>query len=718
MRRIHNPRLAVLVSLCLTTALTPPAFAARQVTDTLADDVTAAEGTATPIAVPAQNQENARDVYPADYFATYVPRTALDMVARIPGFQIRQGDTSRRGLGQGGANILINGERLTGKADPFAQLDQLLASSVVEIRIREGATLSIPGLSGQVADIIVKKSAKLKGTWEWNPQFRKRIEPNLTNGEINLNGEANILGGVTYAVTLRDYGFRSGARANETLHDGTGQLFETRVEDIQNTAERPGVAVNLGWEPKPDHKANLNAEYFLFNYNRVSPAVRTPVTAAGSDLVTVGRSSEDEWNFELDGDYELPLLSGRLKFTGVLDRESSPTSNRFSRYSPQTGFLGARRFDQTGEELELIGRAEYSWSRAEGRDWQVAVEGAYNELDIDQQLFTRDPGADFVGGPISGFIVSENRAETTLTHNRPWGPKWSLQASIGVEYSELMQERTGAEPSEPREFIRPKGFVSANYKASETFDIRTRIEREVGQLNFFDFVSSVDLEDNLGRSANPDLVPAQSWLASVEFDKNFGQGNTLKATLDGALISDTVDRIPIGANGDGVGNIGAATTIALHIESTLKGDRWNLPGTELNLGLGLHSSRVDDPVLDFSRRLNGDSKIHFDVSFRHDIPQTDWAYGAYMERNISAQQYRLFSIDRNGVDKPYASVFVEHKDVAGMTFNVNLGNLLGQEEFFERQRFTARRDVGVVQQSEEIKFNFGPILRLSLSGSF
>lgn len=723
MRKIHKSPLAATLSLCLGTALISPALAAQQVPDTLPDDPTVTEGTAAPIAVPALAETDAaaereRDVYPAAFFTTYVPRTALDMVSRIPGFQIQQGDTSRRGLGQGGANILINGERLTGKADPFAQLDQLLASSVVEIRIREGATLSIPGLSGQVADIIVQKSAELKGTWEWNPEFRKRIEPNLLKGEINLNGEMNVLGGVTYAVTLRDYGFKGGAVGRETLRDASGRVFETRTENINNDGAQPGIAVNLGWSPKPDHKANLNVEYFTFNFNRTAPAVRTPVTAAGSDLYTFSSAAEDEWNLEIDGDYELPVLFGTLKFTGVLDRESSPSENGFSRISPQQGFLGASRFDQIGEELELVGRSEFSWSRSEGHDWQVAVEGAYNELDIDQELFLQAPGEAFIGQGASGFIVSENRAETTLTHNRPFGPKWSLQASVGVEYSELMQERAGAVASEPREFVRPKGFVSANYKASETFDIRTRIEREVGQLNFFDFVSSVDLEDNLNRSANPDLVPAQSWEASVEFDKNFGDGNTVKVTFDAASISDTVDRIPIGLDGDGVGNIGTATTMAVHVDSTIKGDRWGLPGTELGLELGVHNSNVDDPVQGFSRRLNGDSKLHYSADFRHDIPQTDWAYGAYIEHHISARQYRLFSIDRNGNDRPYAQVFAEHKDLVGMTLRVTLGNLLGQEEFFERDRFTARRDVGVLQQTEEIKFNYGPILRIALSGSF
>lgn len=719
-----SPRLTATVSLTLISALSLPAQAAQQPDDSLRIDTDAAqiqgeEGEAAlDTLAPGTSAASNRNVFPASYFETYVPRTALDMVRRIPGFQIRSGNTGRRGLGQGGANILINGERLTGKTDPFDELDQLLASRIVEIRVLEGATLSIPGLSGQVVDLIVSSPDGIKGTWEWNPQFRKRQEPRLLNAEINLSGEADIAGGLTYTVQLREYGFRGGALRDETRSDVNGTVFEQRDEKITNIGNQPGIALNLGWTPAPDHKVNLNTEYFLFNYNRTANAIRTALGTQGDDSLTESKSSEDEWNLEVDGDYEFPFLSGRMKLTGVYDREHSPMSNSFALFDPQSGFDGSSRFDQFGKELELIGRAEYSWSRAEGRDWQVAMEGAYNELDIEQQFFSRDPGAEYVGDPLSGFVVSEDRYEVTTTHSRPLSDKWDMQASVGLEYSKLMQERTGAVVVEPRSFYRPKGFVSATYKVDDSFRIRSRIEREVGQLNFFDFVSSVDLVDNLGRSGNPDLVPSQSWLASLDFDKDFGQGNTFRIEFYGAQISDTVDRIPIGVDGDAVGNIGTAYRYGIDIASTLKGERWGLPGTELNLVFDWRDSIVDDPVQDFSRRLNGDKDIYYEANYRHDIPSTDWAYGAFIERYISVRQYRLFSIDRNGVDKPYAAFFVEHKDVLGMTLNVNFGNLLGQQEFFERTRFTARRDVGVPAAIDRAKFDFGPILRVSLSGSF
>ena len=713
---LFQPRLTATVSLTLLSALALPAHAYQSTTDTTQ---TAPEDEAQTVAEVSDTASAPdRNVYPASYFEAYVPRTALDMVRRIPGFQIRSGDTGRRGLGQGGANVLINGERLTGKTNPFDELDQVLATSVVEIRVLEGATLSIPGLSGQVIDVTVSRPDGLKGTWEWNPQFRRRLEPNLLNAELNISGETDLAGGLTYTLQLREYGFRSGAIRDEQRSQFGGGGSEQRDEKNTNSGDRPGIARNLGWTPAPDHKVNLNTEYFLFNFNRTANAIRTPITADGDDSLTESTSSEDEWNLEVDADYEFPFLSGRMKLTGVYDREHSPMSNSFALFDPQSGFAGASRFDQFGKELELIGRAEYSWSPSDGRDWQVAAEAAYNELDIEQQFFSQNPGQGFVGDPLSGFVVSEDRYEITTTHSRPLNDAWDLQASLGLEYSKLMQDRAGAAPVAPRSFYRPKGFLSATYKVDDSFRIRSRIEREVGQLNFFDFVSSVDLVDNLGRSGNPDLVPAQSWLASLDFDKDFGQGNTFRAEFYGAQISDSVDRIPIGANGDGVGNIGTAYRYGVNLSSTLKGERWNLPGTELNMTFEWRDSTVDDPVQDFSRRLNGDKEIYYDVSFRHDIPDTDWAYGAFMERFISARRYRLFSIDRDGVDKPYAAIFIEHKDVFGMTLNANLGNLFGQEEFFERTRFTARRDIGVPDKIDQATFNFGPILRFSLSGSF
>ena len=94
--------------------------------------------------------------YTPEDFTRFAPRTALDMLEQVPGFVIRE-EVVERGLGQATGNVLLNGQRLSGKSnDVLAQLDRIPASNVTRIEIRDGATLDIPGLSGQVANVVAK----------------------------------------------------------------------------------------------------------------------------------------------------------------------------------------------------------------------------------------------------------------------------------------------------------------------------------------------------------------------------------------------------------------------------------------------------------------------------------------------------------------------------------------------------------------------------------
>src|SRR5687768_1675035 len=85
-----------------------------------------------PVATEPSSVQGARSYTPAD-FARFAPRTALDMLNQVPGFVIQQAD-ERRGLGQASANILINGERFSGKSnDVITELTRIPAANVVQI---------------------------------------------------------------------------------------------------------------------------------------------------------------------------------------------------------------------------------------------------------------------------------------------------------------------------------------------------------------------------------------------------------------------------------------------------------------------------------------------------------------------------------------------------------------------------------------------------------
>ena len=147
-----------------------PAPAPAPASEVPTADAAAADG-ATPPAV-----EGSRTFTPAD-FARYAPRNALDMISRVPGFAIRDA-IQERGLGQATGNVLLNGQRIADKSvDIGTQLSRIPAANVVRIEIVDGASLDLPGLSGQVANIITR-STGISGQFAWRPSNRR--SPSVT----------------------------------------------------------------------------------------------------------------------------------------------------------------------------------------------------------------------------------------------------------------------------------------------------------------------------------------------------------------------------------------------------------------------------------------------------------------------------------------------------------------------------------------------------------
>ena len=690
-------------------------------TSALAQD-TPSEDVTSQTASIVDNQQGAGQTFLPAYFDQYAPRTALDMVRQVPGFQINEGD-NKRGLGQGGANILINGERLTGKSNPFDQLGRISAPNVVRVEIVDGASLDIPGLSGQVADITTKNTG-ITGTWEWNPEWRARLQARILNGEATVSGETGDLG---WSVKLENVTNHNGNRGQENLFTPDGEVFETRYEARRGDFQSFSPSVDLKWSPTDDKTANLNLEYNHQNFDGRVNSTRTALTPRGNSSYTQGIDGEDERNGSVSGDYEFPFLKGKLKTIGYYQFEDSPTKNVFEIYE-FGALIESNVFVQDAFESETIARAEYSWAPKDGQDWQFGVEGALNTLDIDQEfLFNGD----------SVFVdqnrVEEDRAEVTLTHSRKLSPKLDLQVSVGGEYSKIAQTSdftAAADEADPREFVRPKGFLTTTYKPDDSLSIRAKVEREVGQLSFFDFISSVDLENDLGREGNPNLVPSQSWNFELEFDKDFGQGNTFKVEFYNREISDIVDRIPIGIDGDAVGNIDKARRYGFDANATIKGDKWGLKGTQLDLQVEHRWSEVNDPLTNIQRRLNGDKISYWFAEFRHDIQNTDWAYGLAVDRFRQARRFQLTTVNQYDGNHPFGRAYIEHKDIFGLKVRAELLNLFDASDDFRRDFFVdpndlangqftnIRRDLGVLGFTERSDLDFDMFIRASISGTF
>ena len=138
---------------------------------------------------PALASEAEPRSFERSYFDQFAPQTALEMLERLPGYSPEDANEAR-GLGQGGTNVLVNGEPVTGKGRTArARIAQIAASNVVKIEILDGASLGIPGFDGLVANIVTRR-ASLAGTVQWEPSFRQNTGPAYGNGTLSVSGSA------------------------------------------------------------------------------------------------------------------------------------------------------------------------------------------------------------------------------------------------------------------------------------------------------------------------------------------------------------------------------------------------------------------------------------------------------------------------------------------------------------------------------------------------
>ena len=653
-----------------------------------------------------------RSLTPAD-FAQFAPRTALDMVLQVPGFTIREGG-SERGLGQADTNVLINGQRITAKSNSAVDaLGRIPAGDVVRLEIVDGASLDIAGLAGQVLNLVTSTSGAVSGRFRYSPQFRSEgTKVRWGNSEVSVSG-----GGANsdWTLSLENNQQRFGEAGPEFVTDVAGNLIDMRQERLTNSWDRPSLAATYTRTAANKNVLGLTGSVtgFLLRLREVSQRGN----ALDGERTRLFRFTEDEFNYELSADYDFAALGSRSRIIVYRRFENSPTIS-----SVKTDFADGRAptgsvFARQANEAESVLRAEqvFAWL---GGDWQVSLEGANNVLDIESSLEGRDASGNLqpIAFPGASSRVTEDRAEATTSYGRALSPKLRLQTSLGGEYSTIRQSGPFGLT---RSFVRPKGFVTLDWQANPSLDISTRIERVVGQLSFFDFIASVNVNQDQVDVTNANLVPPQSWLVQVEASQRYGALGSITLRSFFEDVSDIVDQIPIASGGQAPGNIASALRYGVTMDATLLSEPLGWPGARLDLFVDILESEVLDPLLGTRRRISQDNYDILEIvgSFRQDFAGSNWATGFEFEWDREAPEIRLdeFALGRESFAA--ASIFVENKDVAGLTLRGRIGNVLDRANNFSRTVFIDRR-AGLVALREERFRNQGTVFTLDIEGSF
>ncbi|WP_295445918.1 hypothetical protein [Sphingorhabdus sp. EL138] len=277
-----------------------------------------------------------------DFFVTYAPVTALDMVKRIPGFSINEGE-GRRGFGENDGNVLIDGDRPATKSDDILTILSRIPASQVEFIVlseQAGADTETQG-QGQAVNIVRKRSAKLNGTYEativagtrYGFQPSLNISATLRRGDISYELNFSSYSERVYGFGPEDFKTASGGLVERRSYAGKGGHDEAAL-GVGIKTRIGGVKLNLNGQMRWNDNFDIrNAEYS--NATRV----RT-----GTEFLRRDGPIGD-LSYELGRDIELPALpKTNTKIVGLYRTgdESSFSSIETSRITQPVSLFETR----------------------------------------------------------------------------------------------------------------------------------------------------------------------------------------------------------------------------------------------------------------------------------------------------------------------------------------------------------------------------------------
>ncbi len=617
--------------------------------------------------------------YPAAFFQTMDLNTAYDMVQRIPGFTLDDG-SSVRGFADSAGNVLIDGQRPASKTDDVVKVLQRIPVAQVERidLIRGGA----PGIDMQsksvVANVIRKTGAGFSGVLAIGAYKPEGVpfDPQLRAEGTWRDGDRTF--GISL-VAARFHGLTSGAGVHDVFAPSGMPLDTARMFDTGPGFQYIATGTYEGPLFGGKFKTNLTLED--------QPSQNTEVDISPTSGRTAEHDRQDQIDAEFGQHFERPL--GDTLSLEILGLEHV---DHLGAKSILTAPGDLENFNISNHGGETIGRGILHWRPAPDLTVDGGGEFAYNWLTTKTRFI--DNGTQ-IPVPASDVLVQEKRGEVFA--NATWQvlPTLSFEGQLRGELSAIASSGDVV-LSKDLAFLKPR--LLATWSPDPLDQVRVRVEREVGQLDFQNFAANAALNGVGVVAGNPDLVPQRDWVFEAAYERHFWDSGVVSLTYRHLILADVVDRVPVFAPSgvfDEPGNIGGGTEDDAVLSFNVPLDRIGLSHAVLR-GIGTwRFSQVTDPTTLQPRIISGQDPLDTEIHFTQDLPAWKLSWGVdYYPQNLN----RLFRF--NEIDTTHnggaATVFVEYKPQSDLSLRFTIDT---NRQIYDltRQAFTGPRNVDPLQ---------------------
>ncbi len=321
--------------------------------------------------------------------------------------------------------------------------------------------------------------------------------------------------------------------------------------------------------------------------------------------------------------------------------------------------------------------------------------------------------------PAANVHVTEERGEAFTTGTWTATPKTTLEVGLRVEASQI---RSTGDVLSQREFVFPKPRAALTWSPDAADQIRFRVEREVGQLNFDDFVAnSGNISTGDVRAGNPQLTPQADWVFEGAYERKFWGGGDATLTLRHYAYSDVIDRVPefdsSGNEFDAPGNIGSGRQDELAFALTLPTDRLGLKHGLLTGQTTFRNSRVIDPTTGAGRPISQVHPNDWEAHFTQTLPRLKarWGFDAFGQFQQTSYRYNEIDTDKY---KTYLGLFAEYKPRSDLIFRFELKDANGQGIEHSRDVFFGARNNTAADYADVQNLHVGRFVYFRITKTF
>ncbi len=565
------------------------------------------------------------EVYLPSAFAEFLPQNAGDLVGRLPGFQVDEGDNVR-GLSGAQGNVLFNGRRPPPRSGSIgARLSTIRVEAVERLELIEAGARDVD-MQGYplLLNIVLRAetTTQTNGRMEIEPRENGGDEVQLALGASRSGGRINLEGNLElYDEALISYeDVRTATPTNPIVRETSDEDTTLSSREAQGSAMIPlgrGRSVTLSGA-----------------YDSYAETARPTAEEVASGAALQESSEFDNADTSFGVEYSGPLRRG-MGLQAVITRTDGEQerSQSLRENGSDSRFSAVEETSETATRATIRWRLSPHWALETGGTWALNTLDGVSSATIDG-----------VAQNIDGSVASVEETRTAALAVAAWTPRTDLSMHFGGRIENFALNSSNATDELTLTDVIPRADLT--WSLENDWVLRLSAEREVGQLDLDLFLAETNLDNALNTSGASTLEPERDWTYRAELERRFGERSLLRFVAERRDVDNPISRIR-GEDGEvRPANIGPETYDSLSGFFEVDMEGFGFPGLFIDGEAVLRQSERIDPLQGFVRETSGHRDYSYEIDLRQELAGGKYILGLEIEASAPATHYRTTSIHR------------------------------------------------------------------------